>query len=70
MKTSSTCADSPGSSLLRVSAPHFVAGAEVSHPALVITRTAPIIAYMTGWNLAAAQAYCHRKGWSWLWLKT
>lgn len=57
-------------SLFRVSAPHFVAGAEVAHPTLVITRTAPIIAYMNGWTVFAAQAYCHKKGWSWLWLKT
>lgn len=59
----------PASSLLRVTAPHFVAGAEVSGPSLTLSRAAPIISYMRGWTVFSAQAYCHEKGWSWLWLK-
>lgn len=66
----STSADNPSpSSILRISAPHFTAGAEVAHPALVITRTAPIIAYMNGWTALTAISYCHKKGWSWMWRK-
>lgn len=44
--------------MLRISAPHFVAG---------IVRggqVAPIIRYMKGWTLAQIKAYCERKGWT------
>lgn len=44
--------------MLRISAPHFVAG---------IVRggdVAPIIKYMKGWTLPQIRAYCARKGWS------
>ena len=43
--------------MLRISAPHFVAG---------IVRggdVAPIIKYMKGWTLAQIRAYCERKRW-------
>lgn len=44
--------------LLRIVAPHFVAG---------IVRggdVAPIIAYMKGWTLRQIRAYCAKRGWS------
>lgn len=43
--------------MLRIVAPHFVAG---------IVRggeCAPIIRYMKGWTLRAILAHCRRKGW-------
>ena len=43
--------------MLRITAPHFVAG---------IVRgglAAPILRYMKGWTLAKIQAYCKAKGW-------
>ena len=43
--------------MLRISAPHFVAG---------IVRggaVAPIIAYMKGWSLYKIESYCGGKGW-------
>ena len=58
--------------LLRISAPHFVAGIECysafgchdydDNPTL-IHRTAPILKYMKGWTVHRIQHYCHRKGW-------
>lgn len=44
--------------MLRISAPHFVAG---------IVRggdVAPIIRYMKGWTLTQIRAYCERKRWA------
>lgn len=44
--------------MLRITAPHFVAG---------IIRgglCAPIIRYMKGWKLAEIQAYCAKKRWT------
>ena len=43
--------------MLRISAPHFVAGIVQGGMA------APIIRYMKGWTLAQIRAYCDRKGW-------
>ncbi len=43
--------------MLRISAPHFVAG---------IVRgglCAPIIRYMKGWTLAQIESYCAKKSW-------
>lgn len=44
--------------MLRITAPHFVAG--------IVQRgaCAPIIKYMRGWTLREIQRYCERKGWS------
>lgn len=44
--------------MLRITAPHFVAG---------IVRggdCAPILRYMRGWTLREIRAYCARKGWT------
>jgi hypothetical protein len=43
--------------MLRIVAPHFVAGIVRQGPA------APIISYMKGWTLARIQTYCKAKGW-------
>ena len=49
--------------LVRIDAPHFVAGleAEGSH----VVRAAPILRYMTGWDGRQVATYCATKGWSW-----
>ena len=44
--------------MLRITAPHFVAGIVRGGP------VAPIIAYMNGWTLAQIAAYCLKKGWT------
>ena len=44
--------------LLRISAPHFVAGYDI-----VSGQIAPIIRYMRGWRLMYIERYCKRKGW-------
>lgn len=44
--------------MLRIVAPHFVAGIVRGG------RAAPIIAYMKGWTLREIQAYCGKKRWA------
>ena len=51
----------PGTSLWRIIAPYFVTGVEIT--ALRVTKAAPIINYMVGWNRTRVKEYCHRKGW-------
>lgn len=46
--------------LVRVVAPHFVAGFETDG---VIRRTAPILKYLKGKTEAQARAYIEKKGW-------
>lgn len=43
--------------LLRIVAPHFVAGVEIRG------SIAPIIRYMMGWSAGRIKGYCGRKGW-------
>ncbi len=43
--------------LLRIVAPHFVAGVVVGE------RAAPIVRYMTHWSPYRIWEYCQRKGW-------
>jgi hypothetical protein len=43
--------------MLRISAPHFVAGIVRGG------RCAPIINYMKGWTLSQIKEYCHSKKW-------
>jgi hypothetical protein len=31
---------------------------------LIVILAAPIIKYMTGWNVKRVEAYCERKGWA------
>lgn len=45
--------------LIRVVAPHFVAGVDVT-----AHRAAPILHYMAGWSEARIRAYCAGKGWA------
>jgi hypothetical protein len=44
--------------LIRIEAPHFVAGVIVGE------RAAPVISYMRGWTVTQILGYCERKGWS------
>lgn len=48
--------------LLRIVAPHFVAGLDVDDTGRV-TKAAPIIGWMVGKTLAYVSSYCGRKGW-------
>jgi hypothetical protein len=52
--------DAPIPELVRVVAPHFVAGFETDG---VVKRAAPILRYMTGWTNARARQYIADKGW-------
>ena len=47
--------------LIRISAPHFVAGAFIRENK--VYSCAPIIKYMMGWNKETVQKYCDKKGW-------
>jgi len=47
--------------LMRIEAPHFVAGAEVRDG--VVSRAAPILKYMRGWTFQRVLEYARRKGW-------
>lgn len=51
--------------LLRIVAPHFVAGVEIRRG--VVTATVPITRYMLGWTPGRVQTYCRRKGWEYWW---
>jgi hypothetical protein len=53
----------PGDVLVRIVAPHFVAGLDARAGRVV--NAAPIIRYMMGWDGAQVAAYCARKGWEW-----
>ncbi len=46
--------------LLRITAPHFVAGAEFDGRCV---RAAPILRWMLGLSLTSVLQYCERKGW-------
>lgn len=48
--------------MIRVVAPHFVAGAHVT-PDHRIGETAPILGYMSGWTVERVREYCRRKSW-------
>jgi hypothetical protein len=46
--------------LIRIIAPHFVAGIErIAYR----NRCAPILGYMQTWNIEKIQNYCKSKGW-------
>ena len=46
--------------LVRVVAPHFVAGFETDG---TVRRSAPVLRYLVGWNDGRARAYLHSRGW-------
>lgn len=54
--------------LLRVEAPHFVAGAIWKGPPWRCTEAAPILRWMVGKNADEVRDYLTRKGWRWQWL--
>lgn len=55
---------SPASpTLVRIVAPHFVAGIEADSGRVV--NAAPILRYMLGWDARRVAGYCARKGWDW-----
>lgn len=56
--------------LLRVVAPHFVAGAEWEKRGgvWVCVRAAPIIRWMVGKTGAEIKKYLARRGWEWEWI--
>lgn len=50
-------------SVIRITAPHFVAGV-VPHNGRVV-NAAPILRYMIHWDGKRVAAYCKAKGWTW-----
>lgn len=48
--------------LIAINAPHFYAGI-VSTDGQTVTEAAPIVRYMTGWNLEQVVDYAEKKGW-------
>lgn len=46
--------------LIRIQAPHFCAGMEISDSG---RRVAPIISYMRPWTVGQIYQYCRAKGW-------
>tara|TARA_Y100000310_G_C20202040_1_gene587364 strand:+ start:160 stop:357 length:198 start_codon:yes stop_codon:yes gene_type:complete len=48
--------------LLRIKAPHFVAGVCLSEHGLV-RMSAPILSYTIGWGEKKLRDYCDKKGW-------
>lgn len=46
--------------MIRVEAPHFVAGFVTNGTVIV---AAPILRYMIGWEDVKVRQYCHKKGW-------
>lgn len=49
--------------VLRIKAPHFVAGMVYSDAAKSVTKTAPIVGYMLGWGMQRVKQYTRKKGW-------
>lgn len=49
--------------LIRIVAPHFVAGIHASRGK--VDYAAPILDYMRGWTGAQVRDYCLKKGWKW-----
>jgi hypothetical protein len=47
--------------LARIDAPHFCCGIVLSGE--VVTRAAPIVAYMIGWGRDRVRGYCRTKSW-------
>lgn len=47
--------------LLRIVAPHFVAGAIIENG--LVVRCAPILNYMRGWGVAKVEQYAKGKRW-------
>lgn len=56
--------------LLRITAPHFVAGAiwRQVGPAWRCVDAAPILRWMVGMGAGEVRGYMTSKGWSWEWL--
>lgn len=50
-----------GTILVRIVAPHFVAGFETDG---TVRRAAPILRYMVGWNDDKVRDYVKKKGWT------
>ena len=48
--------------IVHINAPYFNAGAIVVNG--TVTRAAPIVGYMIGWNLSKVVTYCRKKGWT------
>ena len=49
--------------MIRITAPHFVAGLVLER--WLVTRAAPVLSYMVGWEDARVYKYCQRKNWAW-----
>ena len=50
--------------MIRIVAPHFVAGVEIGlRDDFVVVRAAPILNYMLGWRVYRVLSYCSGKRW-------
>jgi len=49
--------------IVRIEAPYFVAGVDVSNRTGLVVHAAPILKYMRGWTEQRVFQYCDRKGW-------
>lgn len=54
--------------LLRIEAPHFVAGAVFNMDKRICIKAAPIVRWMLGHSPASAMAYLERKKWPFSWI--
>lgn len=57
--------------MVRIVAPHFVAGVTVEpdeNGIIRVTEPAPILHYTRGWSIATLKAYMVRKGWQGTWI--
>lgn len=52
--------------MFRITAPHFCAGVIFFEGR--VTKTAPILSYMLGWDREKVQTYCKKKGWELGWV--
>lgn len=48
--------------LIRIEAPHFVAGVIIKDG--LVVRAAPIVKYMRGWTTTRVTSYAASKGWT------
>lgn len=56
--------DRPPLTLVRITAPHFVAGLIYDPETDRVTMAAPILRYMMGWSRDMVADYCKSKDWT------
>lgn len=51
--------------LVRIEAPHFVAGIIIDFDNDKVLNAAPIVKYMKNWTWSRASQYCDTRNWKW-----